>query len=163
MSKTIQLATKAGSLHQRYAVAHGVLFSRASYRLLLSTLAGRQAVMYRKATSNLHQLETELGEFIGELHSCEEDEPPLLGGALLRETLIEYAIALRESVATLALICRRLAEDEKGYRAMRDGRASEFNHDKVQYDDRRSHLERIGVKLTKLFSNYQRPASWSER
>lgn len=153
----------AGALHQRYAAVHDLLFSRASYRLLLSTVAGRQAGMYRKAAASLSRIDTDLGRLLGELSAHGADDPPLLGGALLRETLIEYSIALRESVATLERICRRLAEDERGYRAIPDGTTSEFNHDKIQYDDRRSHLERIGVKLTKLFSDYQRPAGWGKK
>ena len=152
----------AGALHHRYAAVHGLLFSRASYRLLLSTVAGRQAGTYRKAAASLSRVDTDLGGLLGELSTYVEDDPPLLGGVLLRETLIDYSIALRESVATLERICRRLAEDERGYRAIRDGTTSEFNRDKMQYDDRRSHLERIGVKLTKLFSGYQRPAGWGK-
>ena len=153
----------AGALHQRYAAVHGLLFSRSSYRLLLNTLAGRQAGIYRKAAADLSRLDTDLNGLLGELSTYGEDDPPLLGGALLRETLIDYSVALRESVGTLERICRRLAEGERGYRAIQDGKTSEFNLDKMQYDDRRSHLERIGVKLTKLFSNYQRPAGWGAR
>jgi uncharacterized protein YukE len=162
MSSTIQLATQVGTIHQKYSAVHGALFGRTSYRLFLSALAGRQGAAYRKSATSLMHLEQELSDLRGDLETQDDGPSHRWGGKLLPDTLTEYAVALKECIGTLKRICDRLAEDESSYRTTSAGEASEFYRDKVEYDDRKSHLERLGTKLSKLFSNYQSPRGWGQ-
>ncbi len=154
VTKLITLGVELAGIHRPYARIHSSIFGKASYRLILDAVTGRQGTTYRKAVQALSVVDSEIDGLMAEISAVSEADCPTRGGVYLRDTLGEYGSTLRETIRELRQICENLADDEPDYRQVVGGEFSRFSQDKVKYDDRKTQLERLGTRLNKLFSTY---------
>lgn len=154
MAKIISLGCEVAHVHSRYRAIHRALFGLSSYRLVVASLTGREGGVYGKHERALEELEGELAGLAAAIAAVGEEEKGVRFGGQIRTTLLEYTRVLQEVIHSLRSICHRLGAGEKGYRGDSGAGPSRFNRDKIRYDHSRQQLERVGTRITRLFSTY---------
>jgi hypothetical protein len=154
MARIITLGCEVADVYRRYAKIHSALFGASSYRLVVSALVRRGGYTYGKYVRSLDELRGRISRLEEDISGIGNDELSSRGAGELHRALLEYTRVLTLTIAGLTEMCRRLAENEKGYRNVAADGRSRFIQDKIGYDHAISELERVGLRLNKLFSTY---------
>lgn len=153
MTNIISVGCEIAEVHHKYSDIHDAMFGAASYRLVIATMTGRTAKIYRQSVQTLEQLQVQLSELSAAI-------PLADGGAAvyqadqLRGPMSDYVDALNSAILALQEMYTQLLEDEDAYRTIPEGGHSVFNQDKIIYDKLLLRLEQQGSGLNKLFSRF---------
>lgn len=153
MTNIVSLGCEIAEIHHQYAGIRDALFGAASVRLLIASMTGRTAKIYKRSLHKLEQLQVQLSELSAMI-------PLADAGAVahqadqIRGPLSAYAATLNSAIVGLQEMYTQLLKDENAYYAVPEGGKSAFNLDKINYDKVLLRLEQQGSGLNKLFSRF---------
>ena len=154
MARIITLGCEVASVHNRYSAVHRAIFGPSSYRLVITSMREGKESAYGKHEQTLDELEGALVRLTADIASIKDEEKRVRSAEQMCTTLLEYTQTLREVIGDLSIICHKLGTGEKDYRKDSGESRSPFSQDKTRYDQARLALERVGLRITKLFSTY---------
>lgn len=150
MAKIISLALKVADVHRDYAVVHGAVFGAGSIRRIFNGMTGRHPQVDGQYIETLECLGQKLTSLEADIRAIDKPERSVVS---LHSTLLEYTRTLSKIISELIDICGELQKDEQVYRESADNGKSRYSLDKIEYDQTRSRLERLGTRLNQLFSS----------
>lgn len=154
MSSLIDLGCRVADVYRRYQEVHGAMFGAGSFRLIVDALRSRRRHAYHDYARTLDGLRDELARQEPEIAGLAEERPVKVAERELQQALWDYLRALDRAIAALHGIFENLEQDESAYRDAGIGDRSRFSRDKLDYDHKRSELERLGTRLNRLFTSY---------
>ncbi len=151
MARMFELATETSRIFEQYEAIHNQAFGF-SIRGLLGNSSRNGSITHAERAQRLEELAAHIQEMRREVAELKDAELTRRSKNEVRSTLLDYAVALEESITRLRTICENLHREAEGVDGYAGYREQGLRLDKIGYDDSIQLHKRLGARLTNLFA-----------